>query len=141
MYCNNCCPDENGGNGNNQTIFTDKFCCEYNLICNNAGNDDRFVWQSIQAGTTFPVAGTVSVSYDNGCADFLIVNIRLGGKAGTIVGTLTIPQPQGAGAGSNCQAITLKEFDTLEIICGDSGNNRCNGEFCLTIHYPSPFST
>lgn len=138
MSCNNCCPDEGNGMAG-IPILTDKFCGYFEVICNNQANDDRFVWQSIQQLVTFPVAGTVTISYEGGCANNLTVNLRLGGKAGIIVGVLTIPdQP---GSNPNSQSITVQQFDTLEIICAGTGANTCIGEYCLNIHYPSPFNT
>ncbi|MEH6989896.1 DUF3992 domain-containing protein [Cytobacillus firmus] len=143
MCC--CCPDENGGNGGNgavRPILTDQFCCNFELNCDATPGDERFVWRSRQGDQNIPVAGTVSVSYIGGCADPLQVNIRLGGENGTIVGQLFIPEQSGGpGNLANCQSITLQQFDTLEIICspGTGQGNDCEGEFCLTIHYPSPF--
>jgi Protein of unknown function (DUF3992) len=131
-----CCPDENGGNAV-RPILNDKFCGFFELDCNNQTNNNRFVWRSRQMGTPFPVAGTVTVKYEGGCANILTVNLRLNGDAGAVVGTLNIPEQPGGNP--NSQSITVQRFDTLEIICAGTGANTCEGEYCLNIHYPSPF--
>lgn len=137
MSCGNCCPDQT------RPILSDEFCGNFKLDCGNGASDDRFVWRS-RVGPSHtvpaPVAGTVTVLYQDGCDNELLVNLRLGGDNGAIVGTLTIPKQPGPGG--NAQSITLQQFDTLEIICAHpgTGDSDCVGTYCLNIHYPSPFS-
>jgi hypothetical protein len=138
-----CCPDENGGNGVvcPPAILTDKFCGTFELECRDPNippDPERIVWRSERNGVLAPVIGTVTVSYFGGCADNLLAVIS---RNGAEVYTLVIPEPEGTDT-PNSRSITLQEeFDTLEIFCIDPGQNTCEGQYCLNIHYPSPFTS
>jgi hypothetical protein len=141
--CGGCC--SGGATAGVRPILSDSICGDFELACGSTSDPSRFVWRSRITGTTImPVAGTVTVLYTGGCSvqgnpNPLVVNIRSGGDAGTIVGSLSIPGK--SGQTQNAQSITLQQFDTVEILCAaGTGGGACTGTFCLNIHYPSPFS-
>ncbi|WP_353615002.1 S-Ena type endospore appendage [Paenibacillus sp. FSL R5-0490] len=137
MCC--CCPDENGGNGTaGRPILSEKFCGTFELDCGNQASPDRIVWRSIQNNVLAPVVGTMTITYNGGCADTLVANLL---RNGVTVGSLTIPEPEGQGSVPNSKSLTVQNlFDSLEILCLGQGANDCEGQYCLNIHYPSPFN-
>ncbi|WP_044893519.1 DUF3992 domain-containing protein [Bacillus alveayuensis] len=122
-----CCPDK--------IFLTDEVCGNFTIGC----DDSQIVWQSVSSLGGSPdfltpvQGGTVTVFFDRGCGD-LTVNVY---KNTVLVSTFPVPDNPQSSTGNTRSRTILSDFDTVEIVCGETGDTGafCTGKFCITAHF------
>lgn len=110
--CLNCCPDLNN------FLANDDFCGNFNFAC---GDSNFTVWNTDEV---LPV-GTVSVLYTHGCADALVVKVT---SSFGDIDTFEVPL-------RNTRSRTYANLVSIELKCSGTGNNNCEGSYCVNLHY------
>ncbi|MGD6817756.1 DUF3992 domain-containing protein [Metabacillus sp. 84] len=126
--CCGCCPDDSMRGD----IVTDDFCGNFNVPCRGGGNPlPELLWRAANVLNGVETAGTVSVYYDSGCADELLMIpiVLVNGAEENLAPILIAP--------GNTRSYTTKNLVGLLIVCSSESNQQgsCRGKYCITYHY------
>ncbi|CAH0224516.1 hypothetical protein SRABI80_02368 [Peribacillus frigoritolerans] len=101
-------------------LTTDEICGNFNIPC---GSSNFTVWNTTEVAPS----GTVSVFYSDGCTANLTVSVT---DSSGFTDMFEVP-PQ------STISRTYSDLVMVRLTCPvGTGNNRCTGKCCLTIHYP-----
>ena len=94
--------------------ITDQICSDFTLECSS---DTTSLW--VANSDNIPLAGTISVSFDEGCGDELAVFVN---------GSLAFSVGKG-----ETRVRTVESLRSLEVSCSN-GTGICKGKYSLSIH-------
>jgi hypothetical protein len=123
MCC--CGPDPNPNKGD---IVTDEICGVFNIPC----GEKTTVWEldtAVVFGNGAQSAASVSIYYDKGCGEEMKLTLT---SATNTTHEILIPK-------LNTRSYTFLNIIKAEVECleknGQSSNQRCQGKYCITLHY------